>query len=211
MERYQLLLEKNKLWAAAQLKEDPRYFERLTELQSPEILWIGCSDSRVPADRITDTYPGEIFVHRNISNLVVHTDLNMLSVLQFAVEILKVKHIIVCGHHNCGGITAAMEHKSYGLMDQWIWSIKNVYRMHREEIDALKSHEERHQLLTQLNVKEQVLNLAKTSIIQNAWKKENQPHLHGWVYDLRDGIINPVFEFPAGTDIDPIYNLNMQA
>lgn len=208
MDTYRNLLLKNKEWAAAQLKEDPQYFERLTELQKPEILWIGCSDSRVPADRITGTHPGEIFVHRNISNLVVSTDLNMLSVLQFAVEILKVKHIIVCGHHNCGGISAAMAHKSYGLIDQWIWNIKDVYRIHRKEIDALPTHEERHHLLTQLNVKEQVLNLAKTSIVQNAWKQEQLPHLHGWVYDLRDGIINPVFELIAGSETDPIYELN---
>jgi len=208
MEAYKKLLKNNREWAAHQLEEDPKYFERLTELQSPEVLWIGCSDSRVPADRITGTHPGEIFVHRNISNLVVHTDLNLLSVLQFAVEILKVRHVIVCGHHNCGGIAAAMSNKSYGLMDQWIWNIKNVYRMHREEIDALETYEERHQLLTKLNVKEQVLNLAKTSIIQNAWKNNMLPHLHGWVYDLRDGIINPVFDFDAGTPVDPIFELN---
>ena len=208
MDTYRKLLKNNREWAAAQLNEDPHYFDRLIELQKPEILWIGCSDSRVPADRITGTHPGEIFVHRNIANLVVPTDLNMLSVLQFAVEILKIKHIIVCGHHNCGGVAAAMKHESFGLMDQWIWNIKNVYRIHREEIDALKTYEEQHHLLTQLNVKEQVLNLAKTSIIQNAWKKDQLPHIHGWVYDLRDGIIQQVFEFPACSPIDPIYELN---
>ncbi|HSV10474.1 MAG TPA: carbonic anhydrase [Hanamia sp.] len=209
MEAYKKLLKNNKEWAEAQVKEDPEYFERLVKIQNPETLWIGCSDSRVPADRITGTDPGEIFVHRNISNLVVPTDLNLLSVLQFAVEILKVRHIIVCGHHNCGGVAAAMSHKSYGLMDQWIWNIKNVYRMHREEIDALATYEERHHLLTQLNVKEQVMNLAKTSIIQNAWKHDEIPHLHGWVYDLRDGIIHTVFEMPAGTMLDPIYEMDI--
>lgn len=208
MEAYKKLLKNNKEWATAQIEEDPEYFNRLVNLQAPEILWIGCSDSRVPADRITGTHPGEIFVHRNISNLVVPTDLNLLSVLQFAVEILKVRHVIVCGHHNCGGIAAAMSNKSYGLMDQWIWNIKNVYRVHREEIDAQPTYEEKHQLLTRLNVKEQVMNLAKTSIIQNAWKRDQIPHLHGWVYDLRDGIINPVFEMIAGTAIDPIFELN---
>ena len=208
MEAYKKLLKNNKEWATAQIEEDPEYFNRLVNLQAPEILWIGCSDSRVPADRITGTHPGEIFVHRNISNLVVPTDLNLLSVLQFAVEILKVRHVIVCGHHNCGGIAAAMSNKSYGLMDQWIWNIKNVYRVHREEIDAQPTYEEKHQLLTRLNVKEQVMNLAKTSIIQNAWKRNQIPHLHGWVYDLRDGIINPVFEMIAGTAIDPIFELN---
>lgn len=208
MEAYKKLLENNKKWASQQVEEDPEYFNRLANLQTPEILWIGCSDSRVPADKITGTHPGEIFVHRNISNLVVATDLNLLSVLQFAVEILKVRHVIVCGHHNCGGVAAAMSNKSYGLMDQWIWNIKNVYRVHREEIDAQSTYEEKHQLLTKLNVKEQVMNLAKTSIIQNAWKHNHIPHLHGWVYDLRDGIINPVFEMMAGTAIDPIYELN---
>lgn len=208
MDAYRKLLKNNREWASAQIKEDPEYFKRLIELQTPEVLWIGCSDSRVPADRITGTHPGEIFVHRNISNLVVHTDLNLLSVLQFAVEILKVRHIIVCGHHNCGGIAAAMSNKSYGLMDQWIWNIKDVYRMHREEVDQLPTYAERHHLLTELNVKEQVLNLAATSIIQNAWKQNQLPHLHGWVYDLRDGIVNPVFDMDAGTSLDPIFQLN---
>ena len=208
MHSYEKLLLQNKAWAEEIKSEDSEYFERLARLQTPEFLWIGCSDSRVPADRITGTHPGEIFVHRNISNMVVHTDLNLLSVLQFAVEILKVRHIIVCGHHNCGGIAAAMSNKSYGLMDQWIWNIKDVYKMYREEIDQLPTYAEKHHLLTELNVKEQVLNLAKTSIIQNAWKQNQLPHLHGWVYDLRDGIVNPVFDLDAGTPIDPIYELD---
>lgn len=208
MEAYKKLLKNNKEWASAQIEEDPGYFKRLINLQTPEILWIGCSDSRVPADRITGTQPGEIFVHRNISNLVVHTDLNLLSVLQFAVEILKVRHVIVCGHHNCGGVAAAMSNKSYGLIDQWIGNIKDVYRLHREEIDAQPTYDEKHQLLTKLNVKEQVINLAKTSIIQKAWKENNLPHLHGWVYDLRDGVINPIFEMAAGTALDPIFAIN---
>lgn len=207
MDTYNKLLKNNKEWAAAQVTQDPEYFQRLTNLQKPEILWIGCSDSRVPADRITGTHPGEIFVHRNISNMVVSTDLNLLSVLQFAVEILHVKHIIVCGHQNCGGIAAAMKHESFGLMDQWICNIKNVYRIHREEIDAMPTEAEQLQRLTILNVREQVLNLAKTAIIQNAWNTENYPHLHGWVYDVRDGIIHPVFEMPAGSEIDPIYHM----
>lgn len=208
MEAYKKLLRNNKEWSSAQIKEDPEYFTRLVNLQSPETLWIGCSDSRVPADRITGTQPGEIFVHRNISNLVVHTDLNLLSVLEFAVEILKVRHVIVCGHHNCGGIAAALSNKSYGLIDQWLGNIKDVYRLHREEIDAEPTYEKKHQLLTKLNVKEQVINLAKTSIIQKAWKENKLPHLHGWVYDLRDGVINPVFEMAAGTSLDPIYQIN---
>lgn len=208
MEAYKKLLRNNKEWSSAQINEDPEYFKRLVNLQSPETLWIGCSDSRVPADRITGTQPGEIFVHRNISNLVVHTDLNLLSVLEFAVNILKVRHVIVCGHHNCGGIAAALSNKSYGLIDQWLGNIKDVYRLHREEIDAQPTYEKKHQLLTKLNVKEQVINLAKTSIIQKAWKENKLPHLHGWVYDLRDGVINPVFEMAAGTSLDPIYQIN---
>ncbi len=208
MEAYKKLLNNNKEWAASQIKEDAGYFARLAALQSPEILWIGCSDSRVPADRITGTHPGEIFVHRNISNMVVPTDLNLLSVLQFAVENLRVRHVIVCGHHNCGGIAAAMSNKSYGLLDQWVWNIKNVYRIHRDEIDACATEGEKRSLLTKLNVKEQVMNLAKTSIIQKAWKQNQLPHLHGWVYDVRDGIIHPVFEMAAGTEVDPIFEIN---
>lgn len=207
MEIYKKLLQNNKNWASRQIEEDPDYFSRLTDLQTPEILWIGCSDSRVPADRITGTHPGEIFVHRNISNMVVHTDLNMLSVLQFAVEILKIKHIIVCGHHNCGGVAAALSNKSYGLMDQWIWNIKDVYSIHRDEINALPTFQEKHNLLTKLNVIEQVKNLAKTSIVQNAWSHGHIPYLHGWVYDLRDGIVNPVFEMDSATAADPVFEL----
>jgi carbonic anhydrase len=208
MKPFEKLLEENKLWAAAQLKEDPAYFKRLVDLQSPEILWIGCSDSRVPADRITGTQPGEIFVHRNVANLVVHADLNFLSVLQYAVEVLKVKHIIVCGHHNCGGVRAALQNKSLGLIDKWLWNIKNVYQQNKEAIHNLATEDEKVDLLTELNVKEQVLNLAKTSIVQKAWKNNNMPDLHGWVYDLRDGIINPVFNMQAGDAIDAIFTYN---
>jgi carbonic anhydrase len=205
MKPFEKILQDNKEWAAKQKKADPDYFKRLVEIQSPEILWIGCSDSRVPADRITATEPGEIFVHRNVANLVVHTDLNLLTVLQYAVEILKVKHVIVCGHYNCGGIIAAMNNKSLGLIDKWLWNIRNVYRLHREEIDSLPTQAERVKMLTELNVKEQVMNLAKTSIIQKAWKQTNCPDLHGWVYDLRDGIIDPIFEMPAGTAVDNLF------
>ena len=208
MKAFEKILQDNKQWAKTQITNDPDYFKRLVEIQAPEILWIGCSDSRVPADRITATEPGEIFVHRNVANLVVHTDLNLLSVLQYAVEILKVKHVIVCGHYNCGGIIAAMKNESLGLIDKWIWNIKNVHRLHRKEIDALPTQEEKIKLLTELNVKEQVMNLAKTSIVQKAWKQNNCPDLHGWVYDLRDGIINPVFEMPAGTKVDDLFEYN---
>jgi carbonic anhydrase len=205
MKPFEKILQDNKEWAAAQIKNDPDYFKRLVEIQAPEMLWIGCSDSRVPADRITATEPGEIFVHRNVANLVVHTDLNLLSVLQYAVEIIKVKHVIVCGHYNCGGIIAAMKNKSLGLIDKWLWNIRNVYRLHREEIDSLETEQQRINKLTELNVKEQVMNLAKTSIIQKSWKENNFPDLHGWVYDLRDGIINPIFEMQSGAEVDSLF------
>lgn len=202
---YEKLLLENKAWAEERNLEDPDYFKVLAAQQAPEFLWIGCSDSRVPANQITGTLPGEIFVHRNISNLVVNTDLNMLSVLQYAVEVLKVKHVIVCGHYGCGGIKAAMGKHHFGIINHWLKNIKDVYRMHRNEIDSLKTEDERVNKLTELNVSEQVFNLAKTSIIQKAWKEDNRPHLHGWVYGLNDGIIKPVCEMEPGTEIDPLY------
>jgi len=208
MEIYQRLLKNNEQWSSQKVKEDPDFFNRLASIQKPQVMWIGCSDSRVPADRITDTQPGEIFVHRNISNLVIPTDLNLLSVLQFAVEVLHVKHVIVCGHQNCGGIAAALQHNSFGLMDQWIWHIKDVYHNNKLEIEKGKTEEERKEIFTRVNVREQVKNLAKTSIIQNAWRTQKYPHLHGWVYDVRDGIIHTVFEMPVDTNLDPIYQLD---
>jgi carbonic anhydrase len=208
MEKYKQLLEQNKIWAKRKVEAVPDFFSRLADIQTPEFLWIGCSDSRVPADQITGTQPGEIFVHRNVANLVVHTDLNLLSVLQYAVEVLKVKHIIVCGHYNCGGVKAALTNHSFGIINKWLRNIKDVYRIHKEEFENLQSEEEVVNKLTELNVKEQVLNLAKTSIVQHAWKHNQRPHLHGWVYDLHDGIINPVIEMPAGTHIDPLYEFD---
>ena len=205
MYSYQKLLEENKNWAADQVARDPEYFSRFVDIQQPEFMWIGCSDSRVPANELTGSQPGEIFVHRNVANMVVHTDLNMLSVLQYAVEVLKVKHIIVCGHYGCGGVRAAMTQTSLGLINKWLRNIKDVYRIHREEVDAIEDETKRSNRLVELNVREQVMNLAKTSIVQAAWKSENRPDLHGWVYDLHDGVINPVFEILAGDHIDPLY------
>jgi carbonic anhydrase len=205
MYSYQKLLEENKIWAAEQVERDPQYFSRLVDIQQPEFMWIGCSDSRVPANELTGSQPGEIFVHRNVANMVVHTDLNMLSVLQYAVEVLKVKHIIVCGHYGCGGVRAAMTQTSLGLINKWLRNIKDVYRLHREEINAIEDETKKSDRLVELNVREQVMNLAKTSIVQGAWKTENRPDLHGWVYDLHDGVINPVFEILAGDHIDPLY------
>lgn len=208
MKTYEKLLLENKAWAAEKVQEDPDFFNRLVNLQTPEFLWVGCSDSRVPANEITGTQPGEVFVHRNIANMVVHTDLNLLSVLQYAVEVLKVKHVIVCGHYGCGGVKAAMTQHNLGIINKWLRNIKDVYRFHREEIDAIQPEEERVNRLVELNVQEQVMNLAKTSIIQKAWKDRSGPHLHGWVYDLHDGIIKPVFELPAGSHIDPLYEFD---
>jgi len=205
MSPYEKLLSENKAWAKQQNETDPGFFKRLAAQQEPEFLWIGCSDSRVPADKITGTDPGEIFVHRNIANLVVNTDINLLSVLQYAVEVLKVKHVIVCGHYGCGGIKAAMTQHHYGIINHWIKNIKDIYRLHRDEIDELPTETERVNRLTELNVEEQVFNLAKTFIIQSAWKQEQRPHLHGWVYGLNDGIIKPVCEMEPGSTLDPIF------
>lgn len=203
---YEKLLLENKAWAAEKVSDDPAYFSRLANLQVPEFLWIGCSDSRVPSNEITGTQPGEIFVHRNVANLVINTDVNLLSVLDYAVNHLKVKHVIVCGHYGCGGIKAAITNHDYqAVLNMWLRNIKDVYRIYREELDAIKDVDKKTDRLVELNVKEQVFNLAKTSIIQRAWKEEQRPHLHGWVYGLKDGIIKPVFEMNAGTHIDSIY------
>jgi carbonic anhydrase len=182
MDVYNSLLKGNKKWVAAKMEEDPEFFQRLSKGQSPEVLWIGCSDSRVPANEITGTAPGEIFVHRNIANMVVHSDMNLLSVLDYAVNILKVKHVIVCGHYGCGGVKAAMENGQYGLVDNWLRYIKDVYRLHHHELDSITDPEQRFNRFVELNVIEQVFDLSKTSIIQNAWRGRNQPHVHGWVY-----------------------------
>jgi carbonic anhydrase len=208
MKAYEKLLLENKAWAAEKVQDDPDFFNRLVNIQTPEFLWIGCSDSRVPANEITGTQPGEVFVHRNIANMVVHTDLNLLSVLQYAVDVLKVKHIIVCGHYGCGGVKASMTRHNFGIINKWLRNIKDVYRYHRDEIDTLPTEDARVNKLIELNVQEQVMNLAKTSIVQKAWKDRSSPHLHGWVYDLHDGIINPVFEIPAGTHIDTLYEFD---
>jgi carbonic anhydrase len=208
MKSYEILLEENKNWAASKIAEDPEFFSRLANVQTPEYLWIGCSDSRVPPNEITGTAPGEIFIHRNIANMVVHTDLNMLSVLHYAVNVLKVKHVIVCGHYGCGGVKAAMTQNSYGIINKWLRNIKDVYRIHREEFYSIPDENKKIDRLVELNVKEQVLNLAKTSIIQQAWKDQNEPHLHGWVYGLDNGLIKPIMEMQAGTHIDPIYEFD---
>ena len=187
---YQKLLQGNKDWAAKKLKEEPNFFVELSKVQQPPVLWIGCSDSRVPANEITNTKSGEVFVHRNIANMVIHTDTNLLSVLDFAVTILEVKHVIVCGHYNCGGIGAAMSNKHFGgIIDNWLRNIKDVYRLHQKELDGITDIEQRNRRLTEINIIEQVYNLCKTSIIQNSWEKNKKPHVHGWVYDVANGLI----------------------
>ncbi len=206
MKPYEQLLLENKAWAKEKISGDPGFFQRLVDIQAPKFLWIGCSDSRVPPNEITQTQPGEIFIHRNVANLVIHTDLNLLSVLQYAVEVLRIEHIIVCGHYGCGGVKAAMTKKSYGLINKWIRNIKDVYRYHQAEIDALESEDARLNKLIELNVQEQVYNLAKTSIIQQSWKKHKAPHLHGWVYDLADGVIRPLLDLEPNSPLDhPIF------
>lgn len=206
MHSYEKLLLENKAWAAEKKTEDPDYFNRLAHLQTPEFLWIGCSDSRVPANEITGTQPGEIFVHRNVANLVINTDVNVLAVLDFAVNHLKVKHVIICGHYGCGGIKAATTKTDFKpVLNMWLRNIKDVYRLHREELDGIAGEEKRCDRLTELNVKEQIQNLAKTSIIQRAWQNEQRPDLHGWVYGLKDGILKSIVEMKAGTHIDPLY------
>lgn len=186
---YKTLLENNKKWSETVRAKDRKFFDNLVNQQKPPVLWIGCSDSRVPANEITGTLAGEIFVHRNIANMVVHTDLNMLSVLDYAVSFLKVKHVIVCGHYGCGGVQAALQNKSLGLINKWLRNLKEVYRENKNDIDALKYETERVDHLVELNVKAQVKELAKISIVQKAWSEKQELSLHGWVYGLKDGII----------------------
>ena len=206
---YKQLLENNKQWVADQLAIEPNYFEKLANSQNPEYLWIGCSDSRVPANQITGTSPGDIFVHRNIANMVIHSDMNMLSVLSYAVEVLKVKHVIVCGHYGCGGVLAAMENKQFGLIDNWLRHIKDVYRLHFKELDAITNTKDRADRLVELNVIEQVQDLGKTSIVQNAWKREQPLHIHGWVYDVKDGIIKDLgMNFKGTSDLHSVFHLD---
>ena len=186
---YKELFEGNKIWVESQLKQDPKFFKKLANAHKPSLLWIGCSDSRVPANELTNRRAGEVFVHRNIANMVVHSDMNMLSVLEFAVQVLKVKHVIVCGHYGCGGIQAAMSNQQFGLIDNWLRNIKDTYRLHQEELDLITDSKQRANRLTELNVMEQVYNLCKTSTIQNAWKARKYPHIHGWIYDVNNGLI----------------------
>jgi carbonic anhydrase len=199
-----LLLE-NKAWAQEKLEENPDYFKKLAAIQTPEYLWIGCSDSRVPANEVTGTAPGEIFVHRNIANMVVHTDINLLSVLTYAVDVLEVKHIIVCGHYGCGGVKAAMGNNYLPLINHWLRNIKDVYRTNRAELQSIQDEEKQFDRLVELNVLEQVQHLAETNIVQGAWKKREMPLIHGWVYGLNNGIIKPLVTIGPESEMDPLY------
>lgn len=194
------LFLKNKQWAEKVKESDPEFFANLSRQQSPEILWIGCSDSRVPANQIVDMLPGEIFVHRNIANLVVHTDLNCLSVIQYAVEVLQVKHVIVCGHYGCGGIRAAMESKEHGLIDNWLQNIKDVYRYHQAKIDAQGDEQAKINLLCEFNIIEQVKNICHTTIVQGAWKSGQEVAVHGWIYSIENGILKDLNVCITGLD-----------
>lgn len=186
---YQSLLAGNQKFIEKSLNEDPEFFEKLAKGQKPPVLWIGCADSRVPANQITNTPPGEVFVHRNIANMVIHSDMNMLSVLDYAVNVLEVQHVIVTGHYGCGGVAAAMTNKQFGLIDNWLRHIKDIYRLHAAELDAIEDETQRTNRFVEFNVMENVYNLCKTSIVQNAWANGRQLGVHGWVYSIETGII----------------------
>ncbi|WNM18011.1 carbonate dehydratase [Flavobacterium capsici] len=205
---YKKILDNNKKWVENQLALDKDFFKDLSKGQNPPLLWIGCSDSRVPANEIIGAKPGEVFVHRNIANMVVHSDMNMLSVLDYAVNVLKVKHVLVCGHYGCGGIKAAMGNDSIGIIDNWIRHIKDVYRHHRKELDAIDNEAERFNRFVEVNVKEQVFDLAKTSIVQSAWKNGQELSLHGWVYGLNSGYVTDLeVNISSNNDLDAVYQL----
>jgi carbonic anhydrase len=200
---YKKILDNNKKWVETSLESDPNYFQDLAKGQTPPLLWIGCSDSRVPANEIVGAKPGEVFVHRNIANMVIHSDMNMLSVLDYAVNVLKVKHVLVCGHYGCGGIKAAMGNESIGIIDNWIRHIKDVYRL-----DSIENEDDRFNAFVEINVKEQVFDLAKTSIVQSAWKNGQELTLHGWAYGLNSGFVTDLdVNISSNEDLDDVYQL----
>ncbi|MCA1918593.1 carbonic anhydrase [Flavobacterium piscis] len=208
-EFYKQLLENNKEWVEKSLALDPNYFADLAKGQTPPLLWIGCSDSRVPANEIIGAKPGEVFVHRNIANMVVHSDMNMLSVLDYAVNVLKVKHVIVCGHYGCGGVKAAMGNMSVGIIDNWIRHIKDEYRLHDKYLNSIEDETERFNAFVEINAKEQVYNLAKTSIVQSAWKNGQDLMLHGWVYGLNSGFVTDLnVNIASNDELDEVYQLS---
>lgn len=206
---YKKILDNNKTWVETCLDKDPNYFADLSKGQKPPLLWIGCSDSRVPANEIIGAKPGEVFVHRNIANMVVHSDMNMLSVLDYAVNVLKVKHVLVCGHYGCGGVKAAMGNDSIGIIDNWIRHIKDVYRLHDKYLNSIEDESDRFNAFVELNVKEQVYDLSKTSIVQAAWKSGQELTLHGWVYGLNSGFVTDLeVNISSNKELDDVYQLN---
>jgi len=206
---YKKILDNNKTWSKTKLAEDPDYFKTLASVQKPPLLWIGCSDSRVPANEVIGAVPGEVFVHRNIANMVIHSDMNMLSVLDYAVNVLKVKHVIVCGHYGCGGVKAAMGNDSIGIIDNWIRHIKDTYRLNHQYLDSIIDEKQRFDAFVELNVKEQVTDLAKTSIVQNAWDRGQELVLHGWVYGLDTGIVKDLgVNFSNNQELSKVDRLN---
>ncbi|MGB0979454.1 MAG: carbonic anhydrase [Croceimicrobium sp.] len=211
MDVHKRLILQNKAWAEEQQEKNPELFKELASGQHPKFLWIGCSDSRVPVNEITDTHSGDIFVHRNIANMVVHTDLNLLSVLQYAVEVLKVEHIIVCGHYGCGGVKAAFEHNNLGLLNKWLRNIKDVYRTHKSEIEAVDGEENRINRFIELNAEEQAINLSKTSIVQQAWANGQKLMLHGWVFDISTGLVHDRKLIENDSELDEIYKYDLES
>ena len=208
---YKKILDNNKAWVESKLGLDADFFNKLAEGQQPPLLWIGCADSRVPANEIIGAQPGEVFVHRNIANMVVHTDMNMLSVLDYAVNVLKVKDIIVCGHYGCGGVKTAMGNASVGLIDNWLRHIKDTYRFNKVELDAIENENDRFNRFVEINAMEQVLNLAKTSIVQNAWANGQELHLHGWVYGIGTGIVKDLeVSLNSNEDLDQVFQLDIK-
>jgi len=208
MRNLKYLFDNNRAWAARMLAQDSTFFQTLAAQHAPEYLWIGCSDSRVPANEIIGKMPGEVFVHRNVANIVVHTDLNCLSVIQYAVEVLKVKHIIVCGHYGCGGVSAAMQHKEFGLIDNWLRHLKDIYRRHEYELESIEDLSHRQNRFCECNVIEQVRNVCHTTIVQGAWRREQELSVHGWIYGLGDGLLKDLdLTITSPDELDAVYRM----
>lgn len=206
------LFANNRAWAAKMTRQDPEFFSRLSSQQAPQYLWIGCADSRVPANEIVGLAPGELLVHRNVANVVVHADLNCLSVLQFAVEVLKVEHIIVCGHYGCGGVRAALRDDRLGLVDNWLRHVQDVRWKHQTELDSLPTEERQHNRLCELNVVEQVVNVSQTTVVRDAWARDQSLSVHGWIYDLHDGLLRDLGVSVTATPVEgnPKFSENSQ-
>lgn len=210
MEPCKRLLLANRAWVKERLKIDRDYFGKRVKTQAPEFLWIGCSDSRVPSEEVTGAEPGELFVHRNVANIVVPTDINILSVVQYAVEALNVQHIIVCGHYNCGGVKSAMTTKSVGPLNLWLQPLRDLYRMNRQEIDSVPDEQGRWDRMVEMNVHAQIRNLSKTVLIQRAWYRQGAPDIHGWIYDLRTGLLNELVFISAQANANNVHPFEEQ-